>query len=166
TECPKEAIMTIPEAVLALSRSPELSVLLKATVLVSLALAVVRMAGRERASVRHLVLASTFAALAALPLVIAAPGVRVDIAITPSEPVRGVAAAPIPAVISPSTAASAAAPVWVIPSWTTILRVLWAAGAMLQLGFLAWQLLRLRRIQRAGVPWLEGRDLARTLAGE
>ena len=64
--------MTIPEAILALSRSPELSILLKATVLLTLALVVVRMAGRSRAAVRHLILASTFAALAALPLVIAA----------------------------------------------------------------------------------------------
>jgi ankyrin repeat protein/beta-lactamase regulating signal transducer with metallopeptidase domain len=158
--------MTIPEAVLALSRSPELSVLLKATVLLTFALAVVRMSGHARASVRHLVLASTFAALAALPLVIAAaPGVRVDIAITPSKTVQAVAA-PIPAVISPSTAAPGAAPGWVIPSWTMIVRVLWAGGAMLQLGFLGWQLLRLRRIQRTGVPWLEGRDLTRILAAE
>src|SRR5262249_59346180 len=80
--------------------------------------------------------------------------------------VRAVPARPSPAVNSPSTAASAVAPGWVIPSWTTILRVLWAAGAMLQLGFLGWQLLRLRRIQRAGVPWLEGREIVRMLAGE
>ncbi len=44
--------------------------------------------------------------------------------------------------------------------------MLWGGGASLQLGLLAWQLLRLRRIQRAGVPWLEGRDLARMLAAE
>ena len=79
--------MTIPETILALSGSPELSVLLKATLLLGLALVVVRMAGHSRAAVRHLILASTFAALAALPLVIAAaPGVRVDIAVTPSKP--------------------------------------------------------------------------------
>ena len=111
--------MTIPEAILALSRSPELSILLKATVLLTLALAVVRMAGRARASVRHLILASTFAALAALPLVIAAaPGLRVDIAVTPAKPAQTVAAAPAAAVISPSTAAPVAAPGWVLPSWT------------------------------------------------
>jgi beta-lactamase regulating signal transducer with metallopeptidase domain/ankyrin repeat protein len=159
--------MTIPEAILALSRSPELSILLKATVLLALALVVVRMAARARASVRHLVLASTFAALAALPLVIAAvPGVQVDIALPPSQPARTVAAAPVATVIHPSTAAPVAAPGWVSPSWTTIMLVLWAGGALLQLGFLGWQLLRLRRIQRAGVPWLEGRDLARLLAAE
>jgi ankyrin repeat protein len=44
--------------------------------------------------------------------------------------------------------------------------VLWALGASLQLGFLGWQLLRLRRLQRAGIPWLEGRNLVRSLAAE
>jgi bla regulator protein blaR1 len=159
--------MTIPEAVLALSGSPELSILLKATALLTLALAVVRMAGRAKASVRHLVLASTFAALIALPLVIAAaPGVRVDIAVRPPRPAQTVAPTALPAGITPSAAAPVGAARWVIPSWTTIMRVVWAGGTMLQLGFLGWQLLRLRRIQRAGVPWLEGRDLVQKLAGE
>ncbi len=159
--------MTIPEAILALSHSPELSVLLKATVLLTLALAVVRMAGRARASVRHMVLASTFAALAALPLVIAAaPTLRVDIAVASARPRRTVPAPPAAAIISPLSAAPVVAPGWVLPSWTTVMLVLWAGGALLQLRFLGWQLLRLRSIQRAGVPWLEGRELARVLAAE
>jgi ankyrin repeat protein len=32
--------------------------------------------------------------------------------------------------------------------------------------FLGWQLFRLRRIQRAAIPWLNGRDLVRALAAE
>src|SRR3954471_14488209 len=141
--------MTIPDAILALSHSPELSILLKATVLMALALVVVRMAGHSRAAVRHLILASTFAALAALPLVIAAaPGLRIDIAVTPSKPVQTIAAEPTAAVISPSTAAPVAAPRWVLPSWTTMMLGLWAGGALLQLGVLGWQVVRLRRIQR------------------
>src|SRR5262249_40069253 len=123
--------------------------------------------GRARASVRHLVLASMFAALAALPLVIAAaPVFSVGIAVTPSKSSQTVAATPNPAVIRPSTALPAATPRRVIPSWATILRMLWTGGVILQLGFLGWQLLRLRRMQRAGIPWLEGRDLTRTLAAE
>src|SRR5262245_29432282 len=136
--------MTIPEAVLALSGSPELSVLLKASVLLTLALSVVLMTGRARASVRHLVLASMSAALAALPLVIAAaPVFSVGIAVTPSKSSQTVAATPNPAVIRPSTALPAATPRRVIPSWATILRMLWTGGVILQLGFLGWQLLRL-----------------------
>src|SRR5262249_44826226 len=109
--------MTIPEAILALSRSPELSILLKSTVLLALALVAVRMAGHSRGAVRPLILATTFGALAALPLVIAAaPAVRVEIAVAPSKPVRTVAAAAIAAVVSPPPAAPVAA-TWVLPSW-------------------------------------------------
>src|SRR5262245_43787473 len=110
--------MTIPEAVLAVSSSPELSVLLKGTVLLTLALFAVRMAARARASVRHLVLASAFAALAILPLVIAAaPGLRVGVGVTPAGPMQIAATAPTPAAISPPTAAPTAAPRWGTPSW-------------------------------------------------
>src|SRR5690242_18114236 len=159
--------MTFPEAVLALSGSPELSVLFKATVLLTPALALLQLAGRARASVRHLVLAGTFAALAALPVVMAAvPGLRMDITIAPAKPVHAVAAATVPAIVSPGTAAPEAARGWVTPPWTTLLRVVWAGGAMLQLALLGWQLLRLRRIRRSGIPWLEGRDSARMLARE
>jgi beta-lactamase regulating signal transducer with metallopeptidase domain/ankyrin repeat protein len=157
--------MTIPDAVLALSGSPELSIVLKATVILTFALAVVRLAGRARASVRHLVLAAMFAALIALPLVIAlAPGIRIDVAVAPSMPTA--AHASVSTETSPATAAVVAARSWVLPSSTEILRAVWAGGAILQLVFLGWQLLQLRRIRRAGVPWLEGRELVRTLAGE
>ena len=89
--------MTFLETILALSRSPELSILLKATVLLALALVAVRLARHASAAVRHLILAGAFAALVALPLVIAAaPAVRVDIAVTPSKPAQTVAAAPAP----------------------------------------------------------------------
>ncbi|PWT85648.1 MAG: hypothetical protein C5B56_13710 [Proteobacteria bacterium] len=159
--------MTIPEAILALSRSPELSVLLKSTALLLFALFAVWMARHSRAAVRHLILGCTFAALATLPLVMAAaPGVRVGIAVPPAKPVQAVPAAPAAAVIGPPVAAPATAQSWALPSWTTILLLLWTGGALLQLGMLAGQLWRLRRMQRAGVPWLEGRDLARKLAVE
>src|SRR5436190_2056195 len=165
--------MTIPEVILALSRSAELSMLLKATVLLALALMAVRCTRRSKAAVRHLILASTFAAVAVLPLVIAtAPRVQVDIAAPSPKPAQTAAAAQtvatarVAAVIDPSTAVPASSSGWVLPSWTTIMLVLWAGGALLQLGSLGWQLLRLRRIQRAGIPWLEGRNLARLLATE
>ena len=159
--------MTIPDAVLALSSSPELSIALKVTVLLTLALAVVRLAGRARASVRHLVLAATFAALIALPLVFAlAPGIRIDVAVARSMPAPAAAHAAASTETSPQAAAPVSARTWLVPSWKEIFRAVWIGGAMLQFGFLAWQLLWLRRVRRAGVPWLEGRELVRTLAGE
>ena len=159
--------MTIPETILALSGSPELSVLFKATVLLALALAVVRLAGRSSASVRHLVLASMFAALIALPLVItSAPGIRIDFAVKSSTPAQTIGTTQVPSDLSPAAAAPAGTRTRPLPSWKEILRVVWIGGAILQFGFLAWQLLRLRRVRRAGVPWLEGREQVRRLAGE
>ncbi len=55
--------MTFLETILALSRSPELSILLKATVLLALALVAVRLARHASAATRHLILAGAFAAL-------------------------------------------------------------------------------------------------------
>src|SRR5689334_21646770 len=118
--------MTIPQAILALSRSPELSLLLKATVLVGLALFALRMAARSKASVRHLILASTFAALSALPLVIAAArGVRVNITVAPSSGEQAVAAAPAKSIDVRSIVPPEAAPAWTIPSGLAIARMLW-----------------------------------------
>src|SRR5438874_1764842 len=63
--------MTISTALLFLSGWIELSILSKATVLVALGLTIAWMAGRVRASVRHVVLAATFLTLLVLPLVVA-----------------------------------------------------------------------------------------------
>ena len=64
--------MTIPDVLLALSDSTELSLIAKATVLLTLGLAGAWLAARAKASLRSLVLGVTFAALLALP----AAGVR------------------------------------------------------------------------------------------
>ena len=59
---------TMTEIMLALGQWVELSILGKATILLVLGLIAARLAGRARASVRHLLLATTFATLLALPL--------------------------------------------------------------------------------------------------
>src|SRR5215467_1648261 len=110
--------MTFPEAILALSRSPELSVLFKATMLLILAIAAAQTAVRARAAVRHLIFASAFVALAALPLVMSTtPGVRVGIAVKPSIATPAVTAPPVAPAFHPSAAAPGAAPTWALPSW-------------------------------------------------
>ena len=57
------------EIALAVAGSPALSLLVKATVVSAGALAAARLARRCRASLRHLMFAAAFVALAALPLV-------------------------------------------------------------------------------------------------
>ena len=51
-----------------------------------------------------------------------------------------------------------------LPSFATLLRFLWAAGAMLLLVLLAIELRRLRALRRGGLPWLGQNELIRSLA--
>src|SRR5204862_3140491 len=86
---------TITETALFLSRWIELSVLSKATILLVLGLAAAVLAARSRASVRHLALAATFAALLALPLIIfTAPSVRISLSVSRVTPAAVVSLGP------------------------------------------------------------------------
>ena len=134
--------MTIPETILALSGSPELSVLFKATVLLTLALAVVRLAGRARASVRHLVLASTFAAsdcASAGDCVRARNPHRFRRQTFEAGADHRDGAGSLGTRASRLLRPYQSGPGWCL-SWKEILRAVWIGGAMLQFGFLAWQL--------------------------
>src|SRR5215475_14002354 len=73
-------ISTISETAVELGRLVELSILGKATIILVIGLTIVRLSRRARASVRHLLLAATLAAVLALPLIIwAAPEVIIDV---------------------------------------------------------------------------------------
>ena len=61
---------TLADAAVLLSNVVGLSILVKATLVLGLGLGAAWLAGRERASLRHLLLAATFAALMALPSVL------------------------------------------------------------------------------------------------
>ncbi|MEK6322879.1 MAG: M56 family metallopeptidase [Acidobacteriota bacterium] len=166
-------ISTINEAAVALSRWVELSILGKATIMLLIGLTVVRLAGRARASVRHLLLTATFATVFALPLIVlTAPEVMIGVpvsqagesitapkAVTPSD-----ALTPPPSSNLPSRATESAS--WSALSWITIIRLAWIAGAMLLLAQLAIDLWRLYRIRRDGLPWPERRDLMQSLITE
>ena len=65
-------IASLSDAALLLSGSIELALLAKATLILLAALLITQLASRSRASVRHVVIASAFAALVALPILIAA----------------------------------------------------------------------------------------------
>jgi len=150
------------------SGSVEFSILAKATVVLIAGLAAAALARRARASMRHLVLAVTFAALAVLPVAaIALPPLTVDVPAsalvapsTPAQPVAPditIAAVPRGASTQPSIARSA------LPSWSTLVRRIWVAGALLLSISFAVSVLRLIRIGRQGIPWLEARELVRNL---
>jgi bla regulator protein blaR1 len=155
---------------LTISGSMVFSIVVKATVLLCLAFAGVHLARRVRASVRHAVLVSLFAALLALPAA-AVFGPLVAIGIVSPE---------IPHAISPlrwdedasvvDSQVRADASANDVPGrpltlaawmpWATI----WAAGTLLCLMPLGIGVWRLRRTRRSGVPWLEGQVMVRRVA--
>jgi beta-lactamase regulating signal transducer with metallopeptidase domain len=163
---------TINEAAVALGRLVELSILGKATTILVIGLTVVRLSRRARASVRHLLLAATLAAVLALPLIIlAAPEVLIGVpASQASESTDLGPAAPSVALTAttitslPSRATESAT--WSLPSWMTIARTVWLAGAFLLLAQLAVDLRRLYRTRREGLIWMESRELMQWLASE
>src|SRR5215813_14267324 len=131
------SISTINEAALALGRLVELSILGKATIILMIGLTIVRLSRRARASVRHLLLAATLAAVLALPLIVwAAPEVVIGVPASPTtESTDLILAAPstaltVPTGASLSSRATERAP-WSLPSWLTIFRTVWLTGAFL-----------------------------------
>jgi beta-lactamase regulating signal transducer with metallopeptidase domain len=164
---------TFSEAVVAIGASAELLVLVKATVAVALGLAAVRIARSARASVRHLLLISTFAALLALPVAMAlVPAVRLEIPTTPVDPpiaspvieqVKGTPTTRAGRIVDPPAVA------WSWKPGQMLREAVWATGAIgaaLFFASFANALWRLRRVRRCGIPWLEARATLRTLADQ
>jgi uncharacterized protein (TIGR03435 family) len=160
---------------LVLSRSFELSLLAKATAVLTLTLFAVLALPRARASRRHVVLAASFAMLAALPLVgILAPPVLLTIATesrapsvmpapTPTAPIATVESGP-PASSLDTTATAALPGTWSPPSAVAVLRVVWAVGLALCLVPVFSTIRHVRRLRSASKQWPEGTERARRLA--
>src|SRR5262252_1996918 len=129
-------ISTISEAAVALGRLVELSILGKATIILVIGLTIVLLSRRARASVRHLLLAATLAAVLALPLIVlSVPEVTIGVpASQASESADLITAAPPVALTAPEvitsipSRATESAP-WSLPSWMTIVPTVWLAGA-------------------------------------
>ena len=159
-------ISTINEMMLALGGRIELSILSKATIILLSGLVIARLAGRARASVRHLLLASTLLIALALPIIaVIAPEVTIEISRASeasASPRTGVPVSPrvpIASGVSERQAAeiSGASNGFSLPSWSTIAWAVWMIGASLLLLSLAVDLWRLNHLRRHGLPWLEMR---------
>lgn len=155
-------------------------ILVKATLILMAGLTASAAARKSRASVRHLILASTFAALLTLPMVatIATPNVfevaalpsaidsanSVPMATSSAEPARPGKRASA----SDATGTAAPAPAEALPliSRVALAASLWTGGALLLVAWLGMGLWRLRGVRRNGVPWLEGEAILSTIARE
>ncbi|MGH9969877.1 MAG: M56 family metallopeptidase [Pyrinomonadaceae bacterium] len=164
---------TISEMALFLSRWVELSILSKATIVLALGLAAAGLAGRGRASVRHLFLGSTFGMLLALPVIIlTTPGMTIEVPVSRAiNSIVAVNTVSTSETLVPSASARGGRLElkdgrWSLPSWPKMLRAVWVAGAVIMFLSLAVAIWRLRRLRRDGLPCPELRELTQSLAAE
>jgi bla regulator protein blaR1 len=151
-----------------------LSIVAKATLVMVVALAAVRGARHAPAAMRHLVLASAFAVLAALPWAeLAVPSFNLvsigrpqaALALGPivmaADTVRPAATAPAPATPARRETTGASA-----PSLAARFAAAWSIGAAICLVPVLITPWRLRRMRRSARPWADGEALVRTLASD
>jgi uncharacterized protein (TIGR03435 family) len=147
------------------------SVLVKATIVATIALGGARLARGSRAAVRHLVLAAAFAVLLILPLAsLLAPPVPLPVPIAAStgliEPPPG--AVPDVTAIGPSPAtrdgAAPAALSPALPGAAALAGTAWLIGAAIVLLPMLAGIGRMRTIRRSALPWREAQALANAVA--
>jgi beta-lactamase regulating signal transducer with metallopeptidase domain len=153
------------DVALLLSQSVELSLLMKATLILVAGLVITQLTRTARASARHLVIASVFAALIALPALLAGtPAMTIDVPLTPSPSLT----ATIPAATAfpdlPAEANDARRAGWPAVSIGDALRAVWLAGTIIFLIPVAGVLWRLSMIRRTGLPTAWRRDELAQLA--
>ena len=159
--------------VIEIGESVELSILVKATLAMAIGLGATSLAARGRASVRHLLLASTFGVLLVLPVSLTfVPAAVIQI---PVE--RGIEAPPSQVgAPEPSGQTSSleplggTAPVARATSlrlrWSVLILSGWVVGSTLLLLSLGLSLWRLDRIRRRAFPWSDRSPLVRSVAEE
>jgi bla regulator protein blaR1 len=141
------------------------SILVKVTVTMALALLATRMARSGRASVRHVLLAASFAILVALPIAtLVAPPVRISVPIAPKS------AGALAVIDSMTTFVAVEAPRSIEARTTatsrralspgSMLLALWIAGALLFLLPVVVGLSRTRSLRRTALPWIRGQSIA------
>ena len=153
----------IYDILLAVSASAPLAMIVKATLALALGLTAAALARGGRAAARHAILAGTFAAIAALPLVsLIAPPLR--IAVSQAPIVSSTATPHGPIVIFPA----GNAPIAPAPRYSTadLLLAAWAAVAAIFLAPVAIGLWQIAKLRRNAVPWIAGQPLVDRLARE
>ena len=162
----------IGHAIFAVSNSLAASIIVKATIAISIALVAATLARHSRASVRHAILAAGFAVILALPIaaVIAPPlHIALPIAQGSSIPTANSVQSfdePTPAPGTATNAPSAAKSEATSFSLFDLLFIAWAFGAMVFLAPIIIGLWQVRSVRRTALPWSHGNAVATTLANE
>jgi uncharacterized protein (TIGR03435 family) len=148
------------------------SILVNVTLTTALALLVTWLARKSRAALRHVVLATTFAALLMLPVVSSVlPSVRIVVPIAAADidervltmfAVSDAGSSPIaPAAVNGG--ATRPVPQSALSPYTALLAG-WALVAALFLVPVAVGLWQIRSLRRSGLPWTQGESVVRPLA--
>ena len=153
--------LAVTDFILLVSESVSLSILVKASFILVLGFAAGAIASRSQASWRHLIFATTFAAVLALPLVaFTVPELAVVFetqapvevqkqSSTTNDSAATIFQARVAAARETSTPTSSG---WVMPAISVILFSAWIVGAVLLLVSMAIDLLRVRELGRHGIP--------------
>jgi uncharacterized protein (TIGR03435 family) len=161
------------EIMLAIGGSAELSILAKATSILVLALVALRMLRRVSASVRSVILASTFGTLMILPVaVVSMPPVALNVgsvAVQPEPQNLSAATASVrseyPVAARTDRSAKSIANRTRVPV-RLLLAMGWATGALLFMAPVIETLCRLRRMRGSSRQWLKRETLVRNLSRE
>ena len=167
----------ITDFILMLSSSVGLSILVKATAILLLGLVVGALATGLRASWRHLVFATTFAAVLALPFVaLSVPELPIEFAAaatTDGEPQMHSTVAPVltsrlvePGTVSSTVTSSSTTGAWSLPSLGSVVFLVCIGGAVVLLLLLMVDLLRVRHTRRHGLPSARLREMVEQLTGD
>ena len=162
------ATVILGKLLVSISASVALSIVVKVTIVLGIALLAVRVGHTARASLRHAILASgVCGCILVLPAtfflpVIEIPLVHLDASEWPAMAV-GVSGSAIPANLR-HVAPPAAPRASLSLSIAAASMLAWAIGTFAFLGPMAVALLRRRQILRSGHPWIEGQRLLSPLA--
>jgi len=160
-------IATPADALIYISLVPDLSLLTKATVILGMGLIATRLSARRRASVRHLLLAATFASVLLLPIAaLTAPEIAVPLTTVATHRDASFVTTPVASSALPAAGRVSSAPGWIFPSNRIVGRAAWVLSSLLFLAPLAGVLWRLGRLRRTGLPWPEMRDAVQSLAAD
>lgn len=163
-------IGTISETLVALGNSTELTLLLKVTFAVALGLTITWVARSVRASLRHLVLFATFAALVVLPIAtMLVPPIGLPVKSPSPVPSATVAIAsqtqPVETTHQTAGTASISNTSATSLSPRVIALSVWGLGTVLFLASLGIGFWKLSSIRRSALPWREVEGMLRNLAG-
>jgi uncharacterized protein (TIGR03435 family) len=164
-------IPLVSRAIVAISTSLALSIVVKITVIMAVALFAARLARGSRAAVRHSVLATAFGAALVIPIAcLVAPPVNVAVPVMAESltatlpPLGGIEPIPFFTPADARVSVISVEPPAPGHSFSDVLLAGWIAGTVLFLLPMVIGLWQIRSLRRSGLPWPRGQAVVEALA--